>query len=296
MVLEKITKLIFPSIIYKKIKVVYRKLRKRFHTKLTEKELVKILTEDLGIKLGSVVFIHSSIDNLFLDFEPEKVLDILLNIVGEEGTLLFPCNQIKERAEDYLNRGEIFNVKRTISKMGLLSGLAILNKKSIRSLHPTNSVVAIGKYAKELTEEHPDSIYPCGEKSPYYKIIHFNGIIVGLGVNTNSLTFTHVIEDLMKDKFPVQTRRRKIFQAAVIDKEGKNRIVETLVAHPNTGLRNVSGFIKKNIPKNICIDFKRKGIDFFKADSLSLLEKMKQLANNNITMYSKKAYTIKDKY
>jgi aminoglycoside N3'-acetyltransferase len=288
MLLEKIAKLLLPSSFYRKVKVTYGKIRRKYHIKLSEQELFNILTNDLKIKKGSLVFIHSSIDKLFLDFEPENLLKILIDIVGVEGTIIFPCNQLKERAEDYLKRNEVFDTKRTMTKMGLLPGLAMFHKDSVRSVHPTNSVVAIGKLAKELTDEHQYSIYPCGEKSPYYKIINYNGIIVGLGVSTESLTFVHVVEDIMKEKFPVQTRMKMVFDAKVKDKEGKEFIVKTLAAHTNTGFRDVPGFIKKHIPPDICLDFKIKGISFFRADATRLFEKMMKLAENRVTIYSKK--------
>jgi aminoglycoside 3-N-acetyltransferase len=283
---EKMAKKLLNQEDFNKIKVAYRNFRRQIHPKISERKFRKILKNDLGIRDGSVVFIHSSIDNLYLNFRVDKVLNLLLETVGEEGTILFPCNQLLERAEDYLNRNEIFDVKRTLSKMGLLPGFAMRHKNAFRSLHPTNSVVAIGKYAKELTYEHQDSIYPCGEKSPYYKIIHYNGIIVGLGVTTESLTFTHTVEDIMKENFPLQTRMNKIFDAKVKDKDGNEFIVKTLVHHPNTGLRNIHRFMKKYIPSNVCKNFRIKGIPFFKADANLLLDKMTKLAENKITIYN----------
>ena len=291
---EKIAGIILSKKQYKIIKNKYRRLLYFIHPKLSESEFRQILTNNLGIGKGSVVFIHSSIDKLFINFNPEKVLDILIEIVGSEGTILLPCTQLQERADVYLQRGEIFNVKKTLPKMGLLPGLAMFHKNSVRSLHPTNSVVAIGKLANELTKEHPDSIYPCGDKSPYYKIIAYNGIIIGLGVTIETLTFVHTIEDVMKDKFPVQTRRKEIFYAKVLDWKGDERVIPTLVQHPNTGYRQITQYMKKHIPQNIYFDFKFKNVKFFKADAKLLFEKMTDLASKNITIYSKIVNITKD--
>jgi aminoglycoside 3-N-acetyltransferase len=293
MLAEKFAKLLLSGKQYKKIKAKYRKLRQKIHPKLSEPEFRKILSEKLGIKRGSVVFIHSSIYQLYLNFDAIKTLNILIDLVGDEGTLLFPCTQLREKmtAEVYFKKGDIFDIKRTLPKMGLLPLLAMMHKNAFRSLHPTNSIVAIGKYAKELTSDHSESIYPCGEKSPYYKIINFNGIIVGLGVSSaNSLTFLHTVEDVLKEKFPVQTRRKEIYNAKVRDQYGNERVIPTLIAHPNSKYRKITRYMNKYISKDICKDFRIKMINFYKADASMLFNRMSELALNNITIYSKEAY------
>lgn len=290
MLAEKLARILLPAKLYTGIKQKFRRFRNNIHPKLSEEKFREILTHNLKVKKGSVVFIHSSISNLYLDFPYHKVLTILLELVGEEGTLLFPCNHLRIRAEDYLRKNEIFDVRRSPSTMGLLSELARRYKNSIRSLHPTNSVVAIGKYAKELTMSHCDSIYPTGEESPYYKIVHYNGIIIGLGVDVGEiLSFVHCPEDILMDRFPVQTRLDEIFVAKVIDFEGKERMVTTLAAHPNTRYIKLAKFIRKYIPRNICYNIKVNGVKFYYADSKLLYDRMEELALKGITIYSKKA-------
>ena len=55
--------------------------------------LITILKENLNIKKNDIVFIHSSVDNLNLDFPFYKIINIILEIVGENGTILFPSSQ-----------------------------------------------------------------------------------------------------------------------------------------------------------------------------------------------------------
>ncbi len=290
MLIQSLLKRYFPRNIYLKIKSNYRKLKFKFHPVVSENEFRELLINKLDIKKGDVVFVHSSMDNLFLSFPYNKVVDILLETVGDDGTILFPTYQFHERAEDWIKKNEIFDAKRSPSAMGMISELARRNKKAVRSLHPTNSVVAIGKNAVELVSEHHLSIYPSSEKSPFHKMIHYNAKIVGLGVSTANLSFTHVIEDAMKDKFPVQTRKPEIYTARVKSIDGNILYLKTLVAHPNTGYRNVELFMKKHVAKNVCVDFKYKGINFFKANSKELFETMTNLAEKGVTIYDKKVY------
>ena len=148
---------------------------------ISEQELISILTDELGLYKGATVFIHSSVDRMRLDFPFYKLLPILLDIVGrEEGSLIFPTAHFDIRAEEYLIKNSdtvIFDVKKSPTVRGLLPEIARRQKNAVRSLHPTESIAVIGKYAAELTETHHQSIYPCGEHSPFYKMMKYNGLI-----------------------------------------------------------------------------------------------------------------------
>ncbi len=291
MYLDNILNSLLPEKYYRKLKLNYRKIRKTVLPKISEKQFRKILSNKLHLTKGAVVFVHSSITNLNVRFSPSQLLNILLDAVGEEGTILMPCNHLRERAEESLNSNKVFNVKGTPTTMGLLPELARRHKKAFRSLHPTLSVVAIGKFAKELTQSHHLSIYPFGELSPYYKITEYNGIIIGLGLETGQcLSFVHCSEDILKDKFPVKTQMDEVFIGKVIDYEGDEIDVETLASHPNTGFRNITNYIRKYIPNNICADIKQNGVKYFYAHSVDLLKIMTENALNGITIYDKSVY------
>src|SRR5215813_9871859 len=57
---------------------------------LTEDMFTEILSSDLGLQKGDVVFVHSSIDHLHLAFPFYRILPLLQQLVREDGTLLFP--------------------------------------------------------------------------------------------------------------------------------------------------------------------------------------------------------------
>ena len=258
--------------------------------KLTEQKFVRILTDELGLTRGSVVFIHSSVDGLNLDFPFSRIIPIIREIIGENGTALFPTTQFLERAEEYIRKGEIFDVRRSPSKMGLISEDARRQKDAFRSRHPTNSVAAIGRLARELTENHIRSIYPCGEDSPYHMIIKHGGIIVGLGVSTVNLSFVHCVEDDIKDRFPVETRTQTVFECPVRDYEGREFKVRTLVAHRRIRMRNIERYVRRYIPGDVCRDMNINGIRFFRADAAKLFKTMEELALKGITIYSRFVY------
>ena len=265
------------------------RVRKWYSTKrlkLREEDFYKILVGPLGVKKGDVVFVHSSVDGLRPDFPAYRILDLLHEAVGEDGTLLFPCNYYSGRAEDSLRRGDVFDVRKTVTNMGLIPELARRQKGAFRSLHPTNSVVAWGRQARELTETHQNSIFPCGPESPYYKIVRHNALIIGIGVTTATLSFCHAVEDVMGDEFPIQTRTKEIFDGRVIDENGHERIVRTLAAHNNIQQRNVPKYFRRQIPSAIGRDICLLERVFFAARAKELAAKMTALARRGITIYS----------
>ena len=226
-----------------------------------------------------------------LGFSFVRALAILEETVGKDGTLLAPCTHIVGRADDYLRQGGIFDVRRSVSREGLISEVLRQRKDAFRSLHPTNSVVAIGRYARELTQDHAKSIYPGGQFSPYYKIVEYDGLIVGLGVGTENLSFVHCVEDVWhergRERFPAETRTREVFDAKVIDWDGREMVVRTRAAHRRIRWRNVPKYMARYVPEEICRDFTANGSRYFRAASKALYLKMDELARKGITIYNK---------
>lgn len=286
MLLNKFLYKVLPVSLFSQVRLKYYAYRKKLHKPLSEQELRLFLKNNLGVDKGKVVFVHSSFDFLNVDVTPYKLLTILLDLVGEEGTLIFPAWHFAYRAEDYLQKDLIFDVKRSPSVMGLLTELARRHPKAVRSLHPTTSIVAIGKYAHELTADHHKSIYPCGEQSPYFKMIKYNAIIVGIGVQTHFLSFVHCPEDVLKNKFPLQTRTSKTFKSKVKLLDNSVIEVETLAAHSNISKRDIPKFFKQYISTQIGRDIVYKGNSFFKVDATKLYDCIIELANDAKTIYN----------
>ncbi len=269
-----------------------RRLGYRFlHTvypPFSREALKTFLMDELGVERGDTLFVHSSVDKLNICFPADQLVPLLMELVGPDGTLAFPCWHFQERAEEYLdNPNNVFDVKKSPSVMGLLPELARRNKQALRSLHPTSSVVAIGKHAQELVAEHHLSEYPCGQRSPFYKIIHYEGKILGLGEKPEtSLSFVHCAEDVMGDAFPVKTRTDRVFTGHVIDHQGKKTEVKTRAAHQNIQHRDIRGFFKKHISQKECRLTRKRGAWFYMAHAVPLYNKMQVLALQGKTIYT----------
>lgn len=256
---------------------------------LDENSFRELLRNELGLTGGDTVFVHSSIDQLNLGFPFYRVLPLLQEVLGTQGTLLFPTYpQIS--SYEFLARGEIFDVRKTPSYTGILTEFARRQRSARRSLHPTKSVCAIGPRAQELTESHQLSPYPYDACSPYFKTISAGGKIIGIGVSTKNLSCVHCVDDALKDAFPVQPYHPKLFAARCLNYVGKAEIVETYAHDLRKMNHQIPRYIKSYIPPVACRDLDIKGMKFFTADAKKLFDNMLKLAGEGITIYPRSAY------
>lgn len=259
---------------------------------LSEREFTQILTEQLGLNAGDLVYIHSSVDRLNLGFPFYRILTLLREVIGEKGTVLFPTYpNLRISSYDYLLRGEVFNVRRTPSYTGLLNEFARRQRGAVRSLHPTKSVCAIGPLAHDLTATHQQSPYPYDVCSPYFKLIESGAKIVGLGVSTRNLSFVYCVDDALKESFPVRVYHDRIFKVECVNYEGRTEIVRTYAHNMRMIVHDVPGYMKKHIGTEACQDLNIKGMNFFRADACPLFDEMLKLAKEGITVYSKSVYS-----
>src|ERR1700730_12274396 len=57
---------------------------------LTEEDFREILTNDLNLKEGDLVYVHSGMDGLNLAFPFYRILFLIREVIGPAGTVLFP--------------------------------------------------------------------------------------------------------------------------------------------------------------------------------------------------------------
>jgi aminoglycoside 3-N-acetyltransferase len=259
---------------------------------LSESDFREILTGQLGLTTNDVVYVHSSVDRLNLGFPFYRILSLLREVIGANGTVLFPTYpNLRMSSYDYLLRGEVFNVRRTPSYTGLLNEFARRQQGSVRSLHPTKSVCAIGPLARELTATHQQSPYPYDVCSPYFKLTEYGAKIVGLGVSTRNLSFVYCTDDALKDSFPVRVYHDRIFEVECVNYEGRTETVGTYAHNMRTIVHDVPGYMRKHVSGEACLDLNIKGMNFFRADAAKLFEEMLKLAREGITVYSKSVYS-----
>jgi len=179
---------------YRRLSALDRKLDKRT---LPQEEFTDLLVE-LGVTTGATVIVHSSMDEIARRvprMTALRVIQILQNLLGQEGTLLMPTFPFLGRQLDYVTTNPVFNPRKTASKVGLITECFRRMPGVVRSLHPTHSVAAWGKHARELTGSHHLG-GTFGENSPYCKVQQFAGLVIGLGVRLRRMSIVHAPEEL----------------------------------------------------------------------------------------------------
>jgi len=259
---------------------------------LTETDFTEILRNDLRLRSGDLVYVHSGVDGLSLNFPFYRILFLIQEVIGDAGTVVFPTYpNHRISSYEWLKQGNIFDVRRTPSYTGILTEFARRQRKAVRSLHPTKSVCAIGPAAREITATHQLSPYPYDTCSPYYKLIEGGGRIIGLGASTNYISFGYCVDDALKEKFPVRVYHDQIFDAPCIDYTGERVTVSTYahdmsrVIHPD-----MPRFMKTYVSEEACRDLSIRGMRFFRASAPKLFQEMMSLAERDIIAYPRSVY------
>jgi aminoglycoside 3-N-acetyltransferase len=166
--------------------------------------------QDLGLQAGDTLLVHSSYKTLGgVDGGPQTVIDSLLRVLGDEGTLIMPTFNF-----DFC-KGEPWDVQKTPSHMGVITNMVREHPDAKRVFHPIYSFSILGKHAEYLTTEQYKSSY--GANSVFGKLRQLDGKIMIIGLSyTNSMTFFHHIEEMEG----VDYRYMKEFTSLVTDQEG----------------------------------------------------------------------------
>lgn len=159
---------------------------------------IKKAVKELGIKAGDTVLVHSSFKSLgTVDGGAEAVISGFLDVIGEDGTLVFPTFCQKDFEHAY----ETWHLDKD-SDVGYLTNYFRKREGSLRSDHATHSVAACGKDAAFLTETHGHTHKRFGSMgdtnfsadSPWEKMYQRDAKVVLLGVGPISITFRHYAE------------------------------------------------------------------------------------------------------
>ena len=256
-------------------------------TPLSEEDFRSILIEQLGVRAGDLVYVHSGMDGLNLAFPFYRILSLIQEVIGPGGTVIFPTYpNHRISSYEYLLQGKVFDVRQTPSYTGILTEFARRQRNAVRSLHPTKSVCAIGAVAPEITSSHHLSPYPYDTGSPYYKLIEAGGKIIGLGATTNYVSFGYCVDDALKEKFPVRVYHDRIFDAACINYQGDRVVVRTYAHDMSTVVHpDMPRWMKTYVSAEACRDLSVRGMKFFRASAPKLFAEMMELAGRDIIAY-----------
>ncbi len=152
-------------------------------------EIVNGLKE-LGLKSGSVVFVHSSLSSFgYVEGGAETVVKAFLEVLGSEGTLTAPIFR------NYFHDGldQIWDRNNSPSFMGRISETIRTWPGARPSHHAPHPIAAVGPLAEDLTERYNDTDF--APDSPFSRLLELNAWIVLVGVDYSSCTMVHLVEE-----------------------------------------------------------------------------------------------------
>lgn len=175
---------------------------------VTKEEIIAGL-QRIGLEKSDVVMVHTSLKSMgYVCGGAQTVIEALIDIVGEEGTIMMPTQSWKnldpecgvhwdaDESEWQIIRENWPAYDRMITPTNTMGAVAEMFRTwpgSIRSAHPARSVCAWGKYAEYLTEEH-DLSNIFGDGSPIGRLYELDAKVLLLGVGYDKNTSIHLAD------------------------------------------------------------------------------------------------------
>lgn len=221
----------------REIKSLKWKLTNKINNISVQKGDVVTVLQRLGISPDDILFVHSSLSALgYVEGGPKTIVDALISVVGDRGTILMPTYPFRGSMYEHLSSSPVFDVAKDKSYMGAITE-EFRKRTKYRSLHPTHSVSALGNNAEWFIKDHHLDITPFGSNSPFFKAYETGAKVLCIGSNIGHVTIYHIVEDIVK--FPKEVYFETTFKAKVIDFNGNKLVVTTKCHNPQQSKRRI---------------------------------------------------------
>jgi aminoglycoside N3'-acetyltransferase len=139
---------------------------------------------------------------------PARVTDLILDVVGIEGTLAVPASNW-----DYASKGAPFDLQATpaAKDLGVLARHVLTRRGVRRSLNPTFSLAIVGRHAESLCADANGHAF--GYDSTWDRLFRLDANMLLLGCDLSELSFVRYIEM----RFGVPYLYNKLFSTPVFD-------------------------------------------------------------------------------
>jgi len=251
------------------------------------------LREHLEGRVGGrfeILMVHSSVNHMkpMYTGTPLDLVRMLIDFCGPERTLAMPAFCFDDSAfgesDATDGRPARFDLRRTPSRMGLVTELFRRMKGVRQSRHPVYRVAALGPLAEPLTRGHEWAGSPCGPGTPFDFMAIHDTRILGIGKPYEVLTQVHHAEDLLGDEFPVPARRGKSLSVTVID--GEEAIVIELRGRSLTWRRNMWK-LRHIMDQDRLQEWTFHHVPMFSTDAADVTRALVEAAKRGVTVYEK---------
>ena len=170
----------------------------------------------LRLKSGVLLMVHCSLSSIaFVEGGAKTIVDCLLDVLGNEGTLVVPTFTYPSAFTDSADAMWVFDPSSTNSGVGSITNEVIRRSSSRRSIHLWHSVSSIGPLSELIVSAGRSSAWDFD--SPMSWILSNGGSILLLGVPYQNLTAIHVWEV----EFQVDFRRDYYIERLLRKPDGK---------------------------------------------------------------------------
>ncbi|MEX1206202.1 MAG: AAC(3) family N-acetyltransferase [Dongiaceae bacterium] len=169
------------------------------------REMVGQCLHNLGVPRAGVLLVHSAFKRLArAGFRAEPFVAALADYMAA-GTLLMPA--MSWHAVNPAN--PVFDELATPSITGVLTELFRTRFATHRSLHPTHSVAGLGAHLDALLGSHHLDDTPCSARSPWGLLAGFDANLLLLGVEMDSCTLIHHVEETIAPELYFRPERER---------------------------------------------------------------------------------------
>ena len=272
------------------LRALWKKHKRRFISRYfsyTSKDLEECL-KSLGIKAGDTLLLHSSF-GIYSAYTGslQEFIDVFLSVLGPEGNLMMVSLPYQTATYQYLQTLKVFDVRKAVSCMGLISETFRRRQGVLRSLHPTHPVLAFGSKAEWIVAGHEKSLYPCASGTPYEKLALLNGKVLFFDVSFYNFTFFHYLEELVKDRLSFSLYFEMPYDVPVIDAKGRPSIVRTYAYHPDAIRKRRPQILKAQLEKRGLIRKARIGNSrLMLVETDLVISCVQEMAKNRIFFYT----------
>lgn len=153
------------------------------------------------------VYLHGSVQQLGLPLADTLRFErLLVDRLGAGRTLVLPSFPFGNNTEyaAWLDHPITYDVARTPARVNLVGELFRRRPGVMRSLHPILPVAAVGPHAEEIVgASHLDEM-PFGPRTSFRRMAARRTLVLGLGVDLNTNSFVHLLDDDLADRLPLQ--------------------------------------------------------------------------------------------
>ncbi len=159
---------------------------------VTRNDIHEFLKEN-GIKSNDTVIIHTSMRSLGgVEGGCDGLIDAFTSYLSD-GLFIIPTHTWATVG----SKTDTYEVKTSIPCIGALPTVAISRRDGVRSLHPTHSMTAFGKRAKEFLKGEEKATSPCQIGGAWARLYDEGAKILLIGVGLERNTYIHAVDEMI---------------------------------------------------------------------------------------------------